>query len=519
MAMGSPSISNLRLGTPNELERCEPGIWGAGMKERSGLISFSLRSLVLFKSNISVGVIAFGVVVVSIVSYHGIDSLLLPPNRAIEHLSGDATNYLKLGIDLSSGHLQEENRWILNLWPPGMAVLNAGFVLISFPPILGLALLQALLWGLVVQLVWIRCYDRIGLLGAIGATSFLLTIPVVREWAWGEGVAHSDGIAAASLFLGTLLYQSYLDRESESNKVLSPFWTSVVSSFLLVSSIFLRWTYLVPVLLLVTFGFLKAARSFLIGLRLSPSAPRRGRKIPIIPLLRHRGRSIQTLNELNKPVTFSGTRSSVLRRWSRSALVMCALALPYTILAGTIIHPGNYRWSVGSDYYSAFAWFNDSDLIAMDAEWYLPTEVNWGCRYYPADCEMGNSLALSATYQTRDFTEVRMFSQDVLLSDPLPLIFGKGKVYGSRLLMLGSRDGAGLDLVVSWAAFTLLGWSLVRSKTRFRFSWFVMYVTFAFIAWSGVLLISHIELRYLIPVITLVPLIAIAGVSPYRRQV
>src|SRR5690606_37907588 len=113
---------------------------------------------------------------------HGFMVMSMSPERLVELWgAGDAGSYLTGALALlENGTMQGEQAWILQLWPPGMVVLDA--VVVGWSPLpfaVTIALLTAVAWGLTLALLtWrlIRTRATI-LLVAAGELLVLATPP------------------------------------------------------------------------------------------------------------------------------------------------------------------------------------------------------------------------------------------------------------------------------------------------------------------------------------------------------
>lgn len=412
-------------------------------------------------------------------------TLLSDPESLLSELSGDANSYLRLGIDLGSGTLQESNRWVLNLWTPGIPLVVAGSILAGVPPVMGMAIFSSVLVVFVAKITFrvsLR-YEKFFLKYLL--FGYLLSIPLLWDTLLGEGLMHSDTIGALLLIL-FVFYAFQAIFIDESSKY-SPYLGGLLMNIMLL----FRWS-LFPFAVVIV-----AVACFRLGSVVFQRVVRRqslsNQKIGVSEYLRGRRAD---LRRCRKIVTL--------------LLSMCFFAIPYTALSATLIRPPSFAWTTGTDYYAAYAWYTDEDLVSSGAGWLVAGGANWGCRAYPEECQVFNPMALEASFITRDFSTLVSAKRETFLRNPIPALRYKVPIIVENILKGGAPKWGLLSLVM-WshlALYILLKW---RAKTPRRLNWnqtgVLLFLLGASVAWLFALTYAHVESRYLLPIFAL-PLIS-----------
>jgi len=170
----------------------------------------------------------------------------------------DAGSYLGAALQLvRDGFLDAGNNWIMNLWPPGMVILDAFLLryLQNYIPF-GVALmsLTAMVWYAILLAFALALHRVWGFLSALGLITVVVLLSPIRGYVLGYWVFYADGLGTA-FFLGFLIFLT-MALVSRSWKVLVA--TSLLSGVCLSCAAYLRAAYhpLQYVILVVSFAVL-----------------------------------------------------------------------------------------------------------------------------------------------------------------------------------------------------------------------------------------------------------------------
>lgn len=155
----------------------------------------------------------------------------------------DAGSYLGAALQLTrDGFLEAGNNWIMNLWPPGMVIVDAFLLkyIHNYVPF-GVALmsLTAMVWYVVLFVFCHAVYRMWGFLSALGFITLVVLLSPIRGYVLGYWVFYADGLGVA-FFLGFLVFLTKA-LFSESWKVLAA--NSLFSGVCLALAAYLRAAY------------------------------------------------------------------------------------------------------------------------------------------------------------------------------------------------------------------------------------------------------------------------------------
>ncbi|WP_157981682.1 hypothetical protein [Protaetiibacter intestinalis] len=410
----------------------------------------------------------------------------------------DSGSYTTLAYDYLDGTVDASNRWILNLWPPGVPFLlwvimsvNGGAL-----PIVPMLVITGIVWAaalalLAAVLIGRRAFVTLGLFSLAWLASPLLT-----GWTIHNGAISSDGISAgltAILALGIYLTSQPEFAGIRRGRRLRYFGGL---GLLLGLLCLLRVTWL--------FAALAALAALGVYLLIRTIVRTTRRRTPDAPApLRH------------------------LTQWGVFLVGFGLVTSSWTIALGTYVHPGSYSWSSG-DYQWAQLWMDDERLESYNARFLIDGEANWACDIDRAQCaelervEVGK--ADGSPYDGNGPTTFSTFQRYALttaITHPGPFIAMRSAttveawfaVPGDPVSSWTSVPFGALSLLTFLAAIVILAIDSIRGRSG---PFLLLMLAGAHLA---MIWLTHFETRYMMTfqVIGLV-VIAIA-VSPLERRV
>lgn len=362
------------------------------------------------------------------------------------------------------------NQWIYNLWPPGMVALNLIAVIVesqlSVPYLTALLLLVSFIWATLLTRLWKILESLSSGIGVAFLLVFLLsslTNPMITVY-FGYG----DGIAAG--LLGLALAELWLVKNT------------------LVRGNIKRLLYIGT--LLAGAMHLRATFETLSGFLLA---------VPLVGYL------IWTVLTLIRPNLSASSSRGALLQISLVALVSQVLSLPWRVFAAVFIRPGDFRWSTVPDYAWPGRWIPD-ERISPEGSFLIEGHWNFGCINDPIRCAVIQQLeeASDAPYSgAGHFTNEEFRSQLVesflqfpglYLSERFTMYFiGYFSKTGGDVGQLAVLEGLFLLVGVILGVVFLVG----NNKFNTSGAWFAFLSAGAL---SGILLLFHMETRYLMPI-------------------
>ncbi|MEX2322709.1 MAG: hypothetical protein WEA29_02910 [Acidimicrobiia bacterium] len=390
----------------------------------------------------------------------------------------DACYYLTAGVELlDTGRISPANYWILNLWPPGVAVLSALYVAVARLGIwlpLAAGMINIAVWTLVLS-AWYRFLrPRVGPVVSLGAVLLVAVGQPMREWYLGVGLFYVESISVALLLSAVL----QAIRASSAPTRRSAIVRGSASGALFAAAAYLRAPYETAALVLT------AATVVVFGFRIVQAVR-----------LRSRGQ---------------------LRRALRSSLVLIsvvvafhAFTMPWRVIAATEVRPGNIVWSTaGSDFWPQH-WIPSSYLEEKGHYFLLYGLMNVPCRLEPAKCLDIFMIEVQAAqpYSPHDgegleMSEFRTASLQALLHNPVDWVALKS--FGFTRFWFAS--GPGFELIENGLLLTLLGLVIFwRPKALGEAGWLIFFSLAIAIVGSSFLV--HFETRYLYPLKSIAPVV------------
>lgn len=389
--------------------------------------------------------------------------------------SSDAGSYLQAALSLhDSGTIPEEDRWILNLWPPGMVWLNLALVTLSenfgIPFLVQSLFVNAWALAIVTTKIFTILVEKGRALWAGFITAFLLSSSITQ---FGTNyIGMSDSLAACLVVLSGIYLFEWVSLNEErvvSNRLLK-------AAFALGFAMYLRVTVDTFALLMVIFLLLWVATQWIIKF--------------LVP--RNAGRS---------PKRNVAGLAFVLG-------VSQLLTLPWRFFVGTVYRPGDFRWSTASDYYGPYKWIPTERFESWEAGWLIEGHANFACLNDPEQCHAINQDELlaespfsggpSGAYTTGEHNLLAIQS---FLESPSPYVVERLSILAQGFV---APVGAPVGTVSAFETVALLllflpGLIMILRYPERLNSGLVFLLSFTILN-VGFLALVHMETRYLLGV-------------------
>lgn len=384
----------------------------------------------------------------------------------------DAGSYLQAALGLRDLGPQGVggNQWVYNLWPPGMVTVNLLLVtaeqLVRLPYVFLLVTFSALAWTLILsRIFWFFEEKRSGygwlfvgffLMSSLGAD--LLSVYI----------GYADALAAGFLVLSVL----ELSKQSPTDARAFTFMCVRASLFLSLAMHF-RTTY-------------ETVTSFVL----------------VVAVV-----SVLALALVSKLPGFSYTFT-----WKSAAPTVGfvsvgaqLLSVPWRLIAGTFVRPGDFRWTTTLDQAPGMRWVPTS-MYSPEAGFLRSGHANFGCLNDPVRCEQ---IAAIESLSAKPYSGFGAFSQADFQSElvqsflSLPLVYGFERVSMLVSGFFSATGGAVGDWRIFEGVFLLLGvilGFLATLKRREALSGGPWMAFLAIGSLAGVLLFFHMETRYMFPI-------------------
>lgn len=363
------------------------------------------------------------------------------------------------------------NQWVYNFWPPGMVVVNllvllaeaATSIPYTFLLVATSALVLAIIFTRVLNLVWSRS-RRVGTGTFVGLSLSSLFYPFASV-----NVGYADMLAASFLILAAVELWSVRDMSSNSARR-----ALLRSGVYLAIAMHFRATFETLVTLMLVVGFLLW--------------------FAVFALSRIRGRDLATsLRRVAAQLTALGLFAQLL-------------SVPWRLIAGMWIRPGDFRWSQVLDTSWGARWTPTRIWEAQGYHFLIGGRANYGCLVDGETCDFiaGSELGTAKPYSGEGFysqSDFRDFLLQSVLANPLNylgerlLSFFRG-FFSETGAAVGSWDipEATLLMVIFLFSFVLFARD---SSLRSTGAWFSL---FSAASLSAIVLVFHMETRYLLPV-------------------
>ncbi|HWL00885.1 MAG TPA: hypothetical protein VNQ52_00775 [Microbacteriaceae bacterium] len=408
----------------------------------------------------------------------------------------DAGSYTTIAYDFLDGRIEDQNRWILNLWPPGVPFLLWFIMLVNDGtlPIVPFVVITGVVWSAALALLaWLLIHRRAFMVLGLFSLAWLLT-PLLTGWIVQGGAISSDGISAALtavLALGLLLIG---EPEFDSVRGLRRHLYFGALGLLLGVLCLFRVTWL--------FAILASAGALVLYLSIRA----------IVRVVRRHRHTDSAPKPLARTLP-----------WIAAAVGFAIVVVPWTGVVGRVVHPGNYSWSQG-DYQLAQAWMTDERLAELNADFLIDGEVNYACKLDPVQCAEieATESAMEVPYGglgANSFADFGKRAVLTALANPIPFVGARSATtFVTWMSTPGERVGAWSNVpfgIVSLIAFlsslVLLVWQSARGRSA---AFFLLMLTGANL---GLIWLSHFETRYLLP-LQVIGLVVVAVYASRRES-
>lgn len=119
----------------------------------------------------------------------------------------DAGSYLNAAMELNNSNLLTQNQhWVINLWPPGMVLLDA-YLLRYFGMHFAIAYAISIgfIWTFMTSIFTLRIYRKYGPLLAFLSATILIVCSPLQIWIFDFGLFYAEGVSMAAFLLGLVL--------------------------------------------------------------------------------------------------------------------------------------------------------------------------------------------------------------------------------------------------------------------------------------------------------------------------
>jgi len=205
------------------------------------------------------------------------------------------------------------------------------------------------------------------------------------------------------------------------------------------------------------------------------------------------------------------------------ALGAQVLSIPWRLIAGTFIRPGDYRWSTVLDNAPAMRWF-PTDLYSEEAGFLRQGHANFGCLNDPIRCE---EIRVIEQTSAAPYTGNGNFSQEQFQEELIQSFFHHPLAYfleRTSMFFHGffSTTGGQLgdwrifEALLLLVGFALAMFFLVKNQEAGVGGLLMAFLSIG--ALSGVLLFFHMETRYLLPIKLLMMFVIFIALSQRRKD-
>jgi len=386
-------------------------------------------------------------------------SLLDSPDKMAEVFGlGDSGSYLKAALELSQlDGLTQDKHWVINLWPPGMVLLN-GFLIEFFGGAFAIAysLLLILLWSTFVSIFAVKVEALWGLNAALLSSVLILLSGPFQFWIFNRGLFYAEGFSQLFYLIGLIALIEGSRAKSYGNSisygVLAGVFLSLAAYFRASFSILEPLLFVGALLVLTTWVLLSL-------LRIEQKA--------------HLSRLFAVLSSA----------------WVSIYLLM----EPWLRFTAEEIR-GVRSWSVVGEGFLRGVWIQRDE----QAGFLSAGGIGWGCEINAAFCSkvLEQQTETGVPYPINEITSEIV---NTVISSPVAYFADRWHFLLSGWFSVDSSMGAaawGFGMV-SLLAFLLVHYSHVRQAVAGEYiHWFVLLIV---IILTIPQMIGHIEPRYFIP--------------------
>jgi len=296
----------------------------------------------------------------------GISVLTYSRDAAVAFGAGDSGSLLRAAISLrDSGAILDDQRWVFNVWPPGMLVVDVALLGIESATGIPIVLLMVI-FTCVVLAVFLGC--AFAVIRAIGGwvPAILFGIGVVlysgvSGWSLRRGLFYSDTFGVIGFGFALLCLLLLFRAET----VRARWMWAVLAGVSLATGAYFRASFEV-----VATGTLLVAGLVLV--------------VALLARWRQKWRR------------FSGGAISALLPLVVMSAVAQVVMLPWRIYVGVRNHPGDFRWSALSELASVARWLPEPVLRENNLLSSVLSHSNWACQNDPEQCQAIYTLEQTA---------------------------------------------------------------------------------------------------------------------------
>ena len=285
-------------------------------------------------------------------------SLWTWPHDAATQFGGSGSGSL-LGAAMTlrdNGTIVMESNWVYSFWPPGMVVVNLALLWLESagnePIVFLMVLVNSALWAAFLSAGFDIIRRRFGLVPAAIFGAGLILSSAVSQRGTGGGLFYSDSFGAVA-FCFSILFLVLLPQQANRQRKLAYACLAGVS--------------------LATAAYFRASFELIADAVLVLSIV-----VLVAMLLARRSRRLPRLTSAWLPTA---------KTFTVMGLTTQVILLPWRLIAGIKIHPGDFRWSAVSDLASAARWIPDPILLKAGAGFAQADHSNWACINDPVECE------------------------------------------------------------------------------------------------------------------------------------
>jgi hypothetical protein len=380
----------------------------------------------------------------------------------------DAGSYLSAAIQLDTiSSLSPETNWIINLWPPGMLVLEAlilRFLQNDFYFGVVLGVLTAFAWGSFLGYLACLVHKLYGKLLAILLLVLVVSVGPIHDWILNYGLFYADGFGALFLLVGITFFILTHGQKISLSRKLS---LGVLAGISFALSAYFRASYINILYALLATALVCLA--VLVVLRVSRNSE---------------GYSLQIKRAIESSAVFV-----------TATFAMFICVNPWMSYVENEVR-GTRDWSVVGDNFIDGMWVERGEMPGFLSE----GGIGWACKIDSDKCSELTELKLAQP--TLDITHMQL-SEAILvaLKNPVEYALDRGKFIGiawssSELGQMGDVFNHPLS---AFNLVGLLGFFVILVK-RFARCWpLFVSITTIYLTLLIPLLIGHIEIRYLLP--------------------
>ena len=405
------------------------------------------------------------------------------PQDAIDVLcpGPDPCWYLTSGQDLlDQGFVRDENFWIWNLWPPGVSVLSAVYIVMARS---GMSLTVAagcitIASWVIVLTAWKSLLDRYaGRILSLVAVSTVALGQIMRGWYLGNGLLYMESASTVCLLLALLFVAKATRFGGAERSVRARFLLGAAAGAALAAAAYLRTPFeppglvltivtIIAILLVLAWGSFAGRTSEWWGSKLSPL-------VPLIGLV----------------------------------TAFHVLTVPWRIIVSQRVRAGDRRWSVVSDLVWKGTWTPTDELVQNGASFLASGTFNTACRVEPVLCRSIYDSEISTTSPAgRSVGEFQRLTVQAFLDHPLQWLWIKVEA-SPRFWFAAPRSVDKFELLENGVLLVLLLMVVLLGYRRLGPTLYLVFISVLIMTLASIF-VSHYEARYLYPIKSVLPVLA-----------